>query len=507
MSANEKELRESRKAERNERRTAAAAEQEKKSRRYRRNVVIVVVVLIVLIVGALLINSNFFYTKTTAMTVGTTKYTPAEVSYFNRSTYNGIYSNIVSQLGNYASMLLDTSKPLSEQAYPYDETGEKTWADAIAESAENDIIRITAFADAATAAGRTLSEEDEATVAQAVETYKEYAASNGFTDVNKFLAAYFGKGVDENTVTKLQRRILLANNYMTEIHDGFTYTGDELAAYYSEHADELDYYDYYAYTLYGSMPQFDDVAEDQKEAKVHEAAETIIAAATDAESYIAAVKEFAGEDTSVNVMASHADAISINYSEWITDPARQPGDTTVLDVNGNSYALFFIGRDNNDYNTVDYRHILVRAEADENGAYTEEALFAARTKAEDIFAQWRQDPTEEHFISLVGDASDDAGSNTNGGLYEQVTKYRMVPGVNAFLFDEGHVAGDAGVVLGKSDTYTGYHVMYYVGDNARNCDLLAENEMREADYNAKTEEITAGYSVVKGSGMRFVSEL
>ena len=164
-------------------------------------------------------------------------------------------------------------------------------------------------------------------------------------------------------------------------------------------------------------------------------------------------------------------------------------------------------RDNNDYNTVDYRHILVKAEADENGAYTEEALFAARTKAEDIFAQWRQDPTEEHFISLVGDASDDAGSNTNGGLYEQVTKYRMVPGVNAFLFDEGHVAGDAGVVRGKSDTYTGYHVMYYVGDNARNCDLLAENEMREADYNAKTEEITAGYSVVKGSGMRFVSEL
>ena len=80
----------------------------------------------------------------------------------------------------------------------------------------------------------------------------------------------------------------------------------------------------------------------------------------------------------------------------------------------------------------------------------------------------------------------------------------MVPGVNAFLFDEGHAVGDTGIVFGQSSGYTGYHVMYYAGEGERNCDLLAEKELRTADYNAKYEEITAGYEVTEGSNLRLV---
>ena len=129
MSANEKERREAQKAERRERKAAAAAEQEKKRRSYRRRVVIIVAVLVVLIIGAFLINSDIFYTKTTALTVGDTKYSPAEVSYFYRSTYNTVYQNLSDQFGSMVSMLIDNTKPLSEQPYPYDVTGEQTWAE------------------------------------------------------------------------------------------------------------------------------------------------------------------------------------------------------------------------------------------------------------------------------------------------------------------------------------------------------------------------------------------
>ena len=55
MSANMKDLRAAKQAERKEKKSAAAAEQEKKNRRYRRNVLIVAVIFVVLIVGALLI--------------------------------------------------------------------------------------------------------------------------------------------------------------------------------------------------------------------------------------------------------------------------------------------------------------------------------------------------------------------------------------------------------------------------------------------------------------------
>ena len=506
MSANVKDPRAAKQAERREKKSAAAAEQEKKQRRYRRNAVIVAVILVVVIIGAALINSNLFYSNTTALTVGTTKYSPAEVSYFYRSSYNTMYQSVVSSYGDMASYLLDTSKPLSEQVYPFDMDGTKTWADAVAETARDDMVRITAFYDAAKNAGRTLDDAGQASIQQTLADYKQVAASNGFPDVNKFYSAYFGKGVTEKLVKKLQERITLASSYYQEILNSFTYTQDQLASYYSDHAAEMDYYNFYAYTLYPSMDQFSDVAEDEKDAKVHEAAEKIVAAGADADGFVEAVQEFAGDPDAISLSSKQNAGISINYRDWITDPARQPGDTTVLDVNGNTYALFFVSIDKNDYSTVDFRHILVMADEDENGEYSEEALTAAREKAEELLKLWKQNPTEDNFASLANANSEDSGSNTNGGLYEQVAKYTMVPGVNDFLFADGRTAGDTDVVLGKSSGYTGYHVMYYVGENTRNCDILAENAMRDEDFTAASNEITAGYTIQEGASLRFVSE-
>lgn len=506
MATNEKELRAARQAERKEKKVAAAAEQEKKDRRYRRNVVIVVVVLVVLVIGALLINSNYFYTKTTAMTVGNTKYSPAEVSYFYRSTYNTVYQNLYNQLGSMISYVLDTSTPLSEQAYPYSDE-DITWADAIKETADEDIVRVTAFSEAAVKAGRTLSAEDQATIEDTMNNYRAYATASGFANVDKFYAAYFGKGVDEETVARLQEKILLGSNYYNEVLESFVYSSDELAAYYNEHADELDYYAYYAYPVSSSLDVFSDLEDAALQERVHAAAQEIVDAATDEASFIEAVKALAGADTVPTITHTHAESVGSTYKDWVLDPARQPGDATVVDYDNISYALFFVEHDKNDYNTADFRHILVMAVADEEGNYTEEALALAREKAEMLLNMWAGDPTEENFAEMANLNSEDSGSNDNGGLYEQVTKYTMVPGVNDFLFNAGHSAGDTDIVFGQSSSYTGYHVMYYVGDNLRSDDILSEDALRTADFNAKAEEISAGYEIKPGSGMRFVSAL
>ena len=508
MSANEKELRAARQAERKEKKIAALAEEEKKDRVYRRKVIIAVAVIVVMIVAAVLINSDVFYTKTTALTVGSTKYSPAEVSYFYRSTYNTIYQNISTQYGSMVSMLIDNSKPLADQPYPFAADGEKTWADAVAETAQEDMVRITAFYDAAVKEGRTLSEDDRNTINATILSYEQYAASNGFSNVNKFLSAFFGKGVNKDLVAKLQEKILLATNYYNEVLDSFQYTDEELDAYYNAHADELDYYDFYVYTVYTSMDQFSELADDDaKSAAAHAAAQEIVDATTDPDSFIAAVKAFAGEDTTVSMSAQRSEALSINYNDWIVDPSRQPGDTAVIDVSSNSYALYFVGRDDNNYNTVDFRHILVKAEADDNGNYTDEALAVAKEKAELLYDAWKANPTEENFIAMANENSEDTGSNTNGGLYEKVTKHTMVPGVNDFLFNEDHVAGDTGVVFGQSGSYAGYHVMYFVGENELNRNLLADDAKRVEDFNAKAEELESGYEVTEGSGLRYVAAL
>jgi parvulin-like peptidyl-prolyl isomerase len=206
------------------------------------------------------------------------------------------------------------------------------------------------------------------------------------------------------------------------------------------------------------MDQFSDVSDEEKAEKIHAAAEEIVSAATDESSFIDAVRAFTGEDTIVNVSKFHASTLSSSYKDWITDAARQPGDTTVVDGENLSYAIYFIGLDHNDYNTVDFRHILVMAEADEDGKYTDEALFAAQAKAEDLFAQWRQDPTEENFADLATKNSTDKGSASNGGLYEDVYPGQMVETFNDWCFDESRQPGDTGIV--KTDY--GYHIMYFV---------------------------------------------
>ena len=176
------------------------------------------------------------------------------------------------------------------------------------------------------------------------------------------------------------------------------------------------------------------------------------------------------------------------------DSARKAGDATATaDSTGSGYyVVVFLSRDNNDYNMAQVRHILVKAVADENGEYTDEA------KAEDILAEFEAgDKTEESFAALAEEYSEDTGSNTNGGLYDSVTKGQMVEEFDKFCF-EGHKSGDTAIVYGESGSYAGYHVMYYVGEGENYADYIA----RTVDQ--WLSELVAGYTPVEGFGMRFV---
>ena len=137
------------------------------------------------------------------------------------------------------------------------------------------------------------------------------------------------------------------------------------------------------------------------------------------------------------------------------------------------------------YPTVAVRHILVKAEAAEDGTYTEEAKEAAKAKAEEILKEWEEgDKTEESFAALAEEYSEDSGSNTNGGLYDSVMQGQMVEEFDAFCFDESRKSGDTAIVYGESGSYAGYHVMYFVGegdpaDNETGRSYIASEKMSE----------------------------
>ena len=119
-----------------------------------------------------------------------------------------------------------------------------------------------------------------------------------------------------------------------------------------------------------------------------------------------------------------------------------------------------------DQKLVDVRHILLVPEGgtmDETGTtvYTDEAWAACEAEAQAILEEWKQgEATEESFAQLANTHSTDPGSNTNGGLYEQVYEGQMVPPFEEWCFDESRVTGDTGLVK----TSYGWHIMYYVSN-------------------------------------------
>ena len=86
----------------------------------------------------------------------------------------------------------------------------------------------------------------------------------------------------------------------------------------------------------------------------------------------------------------------------------------------------------------------------------------------------------------------DTGSNTNGGLYENIAKGQMVEEFDSFCFG-GHKPGDTAIVYGSNGNYAGYHVMYFVGEGDLYSNVIAGNALRSEALNTWMTEITPEY--------------
>ena len=108
--------------------------------------------------------------------------------------------------------------------------------------------------------------------------------------------------------------------------------------------------------------------------------------------------------------------------------------------------------------------------------------------------------TEESFAALAEELSEDGGSKSNGGLYQEIYHNQMVQTFNDWIFDESRQVGDTGIV----ETDYGYHVMYFSGENIPYWKVQVRNSLRNTDYNAWLEALTADLTATEGSGMKYV---
>lgn len=510
MSASkEKKVRSYERSEGLDKKSAAEQERLRHARKFRRNAIIITVVVVLVIAAAVVINSSLPYTALDAVRIGDTGYSAAEVNYYYNSAFNQYYSNNY-YLIQYGMISIDLSSPLNQQSCPYGSDEGYTWADYFYDSAYNTMAYTTAVYDEAMKNGYTLTEDDKANIAEQMSALESSAQEAGLS-ASKYLSRYVSTGMTTKTFEKLVTRDTIVQSYLTQVRGGFSYTDQELKDYYAENKDELDMYELCVYYVSSSGDAYADMSDEEKTAAVHEAAAAIAQAETP-EEFLANVQAYVGEDAQetyaeLSSVQSSVQGGSLNsaYKEWAVDAGREAGDTTVADSSSGSYAVLYVSRNDNNYATVNMRHILIQAEADENGEYSDKVLETAKSLAQDVYDEWKEDQTEEHFAQLAEQYSQDPGSNTNGGLYENVPQGYMVEEIDAFCFDSGSKPGDTALVYGETSGYAGYHVVYYAGEGMLYCDYLADSQLREADYDQYLESLVSGYQATEKFGSKFLS--
>lgn len=139
---------------------------------------------------------------------------------------------------------------------------------------------------------------------------------------------------------------------------------------------------------------------------------------------------------------------------------------------------------------ADVRHILIpvtggKEDVGGNMVYSDEEWEACRKEAQKLLDEWLAgDATEDQFAELAKKHSQDEGSRDNGGLYRSITeKSGFVKEFLDWTLDESREVGNYGLIR----TEYGYHIMYFVGNEAQ---WLRES--REGLRSELSEEVWSG---------------
>ena len=495
-----------------------------------------VVVLAVMVVAALAVginqavaNSGIRERKSVAMTVGDETVSSAEMSYY----FSDYCRNYYSQNSTFLQYIMDPTSPLDSQVYN-PETGE-TWADFMLKMAQDNVRSIYALSSAAEAAGHTLSEDEEAGIDDTISTMQLYAQLYGFSDLETYLKAMYGKGSTEESYREYCRRSTLANSYYNAYSESLSYDDAALQEAEQDNYDAYSSFTYYSYYLSASKFLEGGTTDengattysDEERAAADAAAEAAVKTLTDPETItspealdeaIAALSINQGSETPVTSTIYEDKlytSIDTDVAAWLAGN-RKEGDLTAIaktsvstDDSGAEvttvsgyYVVWFISRNDNEEPLDNVRHILVAFEGgttDSNGVttYSDEEKAAALAGAEDILAQWKAgDATEDSFAALAAENTDDTASAETGGLYEDISPASSyVTAFKEWALDSSRKPGDTGIV----ETEYGYHVMYYCGESALTYrDSMITDDLIEADMEAWYDALLEAWPVTPG---------
>ena len=481
------------------------------------SIVFVAIMLVVAVIGISVMavrgvqNSGIFQKNTIAATVNEHEINAVHLNYYYQDTINTTYSQWYSSYGDmtaaYVAMMgLDLTSPLNEQFY----TEDQTWADYFLEVALDRAKADYTMYDLAMAEGFTLNEEQQSNLDIRISNNEFYATYYyGYSSVNDYLKAVYGNGANEESFEEYATVSAIANAYYNAFCDSLTYDEAALRAQdaenynnYSSYTFDSYYVTYNKYLTEGTENEDGSVSYTDEQREAARAAAKVdadllgqVTSTEELDAAIAALPVNESSTTAASTKNQHMIFTSVPSAirEWISDEARVDGEIAVIpseitteNEDGTEttelygyYVVIFHSCDDNTAPMSNVRHLLVAFEEDEDGNVTLAAKEAAKAEADGYLKTWQDgEATEDSFIELVKEYSDDSSAST-GGLFEDIYPgSSYVPNFLNWSIDASRKAGDAEVI----ETEYGYHVMYYVGDDELSYrDMLITEELKEAD--------------------------
>lgn len=472
----------------------AELEQQKKEKQQSIIIGICIALVVILMISVITFNkvsdSGYFLRREVAAESENYEVDGAMMTYFFYTNYQQ-YASMAAYLG------IDTSVSLKAQTSSFTSG---TWFDYFMENTRVYVNEVLALCEAAKANNVVLDDTDKADIEASMDTLESTAKAYGYT-VNQYLVTSFGANIKEKDVRNCLELTALATKYAVEYKESLSYTAEDCEAYYGENKDSFEGVDVLTYTV--SRADFMETDEegnvtgdsDAAQASAKEYADKLAAAAS-ADEFKAVAKDYIvnvlGEEEDhvqehVNgLLVEHAlktDTAVADVADWAFSASA--GETTTHTEDETVYDVYYLVSEAYRQETLtrNIRHILFATDS-------YEAAEDAQAAAEAAYAEWEAAGfTEDKFVSLCEQYSNDTGSNTNGGLYEDVAPGDMVTEFNDWMFDSARAAGDHALI----ETSYGWHIMSYVGESDKAVwQTKAESALASDAYAAMVEEYAAG---------------
>lgn len=428
-----------------------------------------------------------------AMLVNNMTVSKEQFSYYYMSSYN-YYAQLEKnyrQQGISIGFDLESAPDEVNSGQTDDSGKELTWSKVIAEQAKVSAKNNYAFYAEATSAGYTLTSEDEKRINQALESIDSHAATAGMS-TNEYIDTYIARGLDRDGVKKMLEietvAIAYEDVFREKVYAGIT--DKQIEERFSQNSVKYSHADVSCFLL--ALPEAEQAeGESDREFEerynetvgpVIETANEIADSASSLSKFEAAVEKHEdGEITDYEgiLYETAKTTFSQETADWIFDSARTQGDVEVFKTEASVFVIY-VEKPVYTGVSTDVRHCLIAFDAEDSKNPTEEEKQAAYDVANGLLAELKENGiTEERFVDMVKENSDDKASVPDGGLYENIkANAGYVEEFEKWAIDPEREVGDCEII----ETEYGYHIMYFVENNGEDWKETVRAELEAEAY-------------------------